>query len=204
VGKRSDRRNDENLRTMLAQEAARLICDHGIDDYRTAKIKAAEKLGFSRYGALPNNIEIEEALAERNRIFRADRHHSLLSQLRRAAVTVMADLDIFGPRLVGQVLSGNVTEHSTIQLHLFSDPAENVGMQLEALRIQHSTMSQRLKLQRDLPELFPGYRFYAEDFSVATTVFPERRKKHSPLSPLNGKPMKRARLREVARLATAS
>ena len=42
MGKRSDRRNDEHLRTVLAQEAARIILHQGIEDYRTAKLKAAE------------------------------------------------------------------------------------------------------------------------------------------------------------------
>jgi len=201
MGNRSDCRFDDNLRTMLAQEAARLICDHGIDDYRNAKTKAAENLGLRNRGALPNNREIEAALAERNRIFGADRHHALLSQLRQVAVQVMHELHIFGPRLVGSVLSGNVTEHSPIQLHLFSDPPENVGMQLAAIGVQHSSMQQRLRLQRDSFERFQGYRFYAENCQVETTVFPERRNKHAPLSPLDGRPMRRAKLRDVQLLA---
>ena len=73
MGKRPDRRSDGNLRTVLAQEAARLICDHGIVDYRAAKQKAAEKLGLLNFGALPTNQEIEAAVAERNRIFGAAR-----------------------------------------------------------------------------------------------------------------------------------
>ncbi len=46
MGKRSDRRSDQNLRIMLAQEAARLICDHGLEDFRAAKQKAADNLGL--------------------------------------------------------------------------------------------------------------------------------------------------------------
>ena len=86
---------------MLAQEAARLISDHGIEDYRNAKIKASENLGLSKYGALPNNIEIEHALAERNRIFGSMYHADLLANLRSTALSVMRDLQLFGPCLVG-------------------------------------------------------------------------------------------------------
>jgi hypothetical protein len=203
MGRRSDRRSDINLRTTLAQEAARLITDHGFDDFRSAKSKAAEIMGLRNYGALPTNREIEFALAERNRIFSAERHPELLSLMRLSAATVMRSLDIFRPRLVGAVLSGNITEHSPITLHLFSEPAEAVGQRLAASGIHHGTVLQRLKLRRDRVEEFPGYRFYADDFEVNATVFPERRKQHAPLSPVDGKPMKRAKLQEVELLATA-
>lgn len=201
AGKKSDRRNDSNLRIVVAQEAARLICDHGLTDYRAAKYKAAENLGFSTRGALPTNREIETAVAERNRIFCADHHHSLLAEIRATAVSVMHELRAFKPHLVGQVLSGNITEHSTIKLHLFSDPSETVGLQLASTGVRHSAITQRLRLRRDAVELFPGYRFYADDFAVETTVFPERRKQHAPLSPLDGRPMKRAKLSDVELLS---
>jgi hypothetical protein len=204
MGKRSDCRSENNLRTLLAQEAARLICDFGISDYRTAKQKAAAKLGLLNYGALPNNRQIEAAVAERNRIFGADRHDDFLTQLRSIAHRVMQDLRLFRPRLVGSVLSGNITEYSAITLHLFSEPTENVGIELAANGIKHRLIAQRLKLQRDMAEQFPGYRFCADNIIVEAIVFPERREKYAPLSPLDGKPMRRAKLQEVERLAHRS
>ncbi|MDP6436997.1 MAG: hypothetical protein QGG46_07175 [Gammaproteobacteria bacterium] len=191
-----------NLRRMLAEEAARLIRDHGIEDFRTAKSKAAERFSVRNYGALPSNFEIEQALAERNRIFGQDDHASLLASLRNVAVTVMHELQSFRPCLVGPVLSGNVTEHSTIDLHLFSDASENIGMQLQAAGIRHSAVSRRHRIRRDRFEQYPGYRFFADDFEVQATVFPERRKGHAPLCPVNGKPMQRAGLRDVESLAS--
>ncbi|MDP6150553.1 MAG: hypothetical protein QGH46_04880, partial [Gammaproteobacteria bacterium] len=107
MGRRMDSRKDSqlnNLRLVLAQEAARLIRDHGIEDFRTAKSKAAERFGVRQYGALPSNLEIEQALAERNRIFGQDEHTSLLVSLRNVAVTVMYELQSFRPCLVGPVL----------------------------------------------------------------------------------------------------
>jgi len=201
MGKRPDRRSDVNLRTILAQESARLICDHGIVDYRTAKQKAAENLGLRNFGALPTNREIEAAVAERNRIFGATRQQELLRQLRSVAITVMHDLEAFKPRLVGPVLSGNITDHSFVSLHLFSEPAESVGLELAANGIRHNLISQRLKLQRDVIEQFPGYRFCRSNVNVEITVFPDRRNKQAPLSPLDGKPMRRAKLPEVELLA---
>lgn len=199
TAKTPDRRK-ECQRTLLAQEAARLICDHGIQDFRSAKSKAAGMLGLSDYGALPSNLEIEAALAERNRIFSADDHANLLDCLRYTAVNVMYDLQPFAPCLVGSVLSGNVTQHSTINMHVFADSAESVGMRLDACGITHHLRQRRHSIRRGSTEDFPGYDFFADDFSVEATVFPERRKGHAPLSPVDGKPMRRARLRDVEML----
>jgi hypothetical protein len=201
MGKRPDRRSEEHFRTLLAQEAARLFLEHGIEDYRIAKSKAAENLGLRNFGALPNNREIEHAIAERNRIFGGNQHQHLLTSLRAVALTVMQNLRGFGPCLVGPVLSGNVTAHSTIKLHLFSDPAESVGMQLLEQGIRHNTTLRKHRLRRDQLEEFPGYRFFSDDCSIEATVFSEGNKAHAPLSPVDGKPMQRAKLKDVELLA---
>ena len=201
MGKRPDRRSDEHFRTILAQEAARIFCDQGIEDYHVAKNKAAENLGLRNYGALPNNREIEQALAERNRIFGGNQQQLLLANLRNIALSVMQRLDLFGPCLVGPVLSGNVTEHSSIKLHLFSDPAESVGMRLLDQGIRHHTKLKKYRLRRDYLEAFPSYLFFADDCSIEATVFSERSKAHAPLSPVDGKPMRRAKLKDVELLA---
>ncbi len=204
VLKRSDRTADDHLRIVLAQEAARLICDHGIKDYLSAKHKAAEKLGLTRFRALPNNREIELAIAERSRIFHAESQSALLAEMRVTAVAVMQDMFAFRPLLVGPVLLGNITEHSVIELHLFSEPAENVGAYLLSRHIHYRSISQHLKLRRDKPETFPAYRFQTNAFEVLTTVLPERQQMHSPLSPIDGKPMRRARLKEVQQLCATT
>ena len=201
MGKRSERKSDQNLRIMLAQEAVRLICYHGLEDFRAAKQKAAENLGLHGFGALPNNLEVEAAVAERNRLFGADTHAQRLSQMRSAAARTMLELDAFAPRLVGSVLSGNVTATSAIKLHLFSDAAEEVGLYLESRNLGYSAIQQRIKITQESVEYFPGYRFYADEFKVEAIVFPERRRNNAPLSPLDGRPMQRAKLRDVERLA---
>jgi hypothetical protein len=65
------RRNSETerARLVLAQEAARIIVDHGVRDYRVAKQKAAERLGVGSRGSLPGNTEIEAAVAEHLQLF---------------------------------------------------------------------------------------------------------------------------------------
>ena len=85
------RRNSESerARQVLAQEAARIIVDHGIRDYRVAKQKAAERLGIGSRGALPGNAEIEAAVAEYLQLFGGESHSDLLRLMRTAALSAM-------------------------------------------------------------------------------------------------------------------
>ena len=48
----------DHLRSAIAQEAARLMAEHGIHDYLTAKRKAAERFGVSDASVLPKNTEV--------------------------------------------------------------------------------------------------------------------------------------------------
>ena len=113
----------ENLRRALAQEAARIMSEHGIRDFLTAKRKAAERFGVTDGSVLPKNTEIEDALAEYQRLFGGTRHGETLAAQRSAALSAMQMLADFEPRLVGSVLAGTATEHNDIQLHLFAERA---------------------------------------------------------------------------------
>src|SRR5262249_26723526 len=89
-----------HLRPTLAQEAARLMAEHGIHDFLTAKRKAAERYGVTDNAALPKNTEIEAALAEYQRLFGAEEHTESLYAQRLVALDAMRRLREFEPRLV--------------------------------------------------------------------------------------------------------
>jgi hypothetical protein len=193
----------DHQRASVADEAARIIQEEGLNDFRSAKEKAVERLRLQTTGPLPSNGEIERALAERNRIFRGDRHLSHLRNLRHAAMRIMRSLSTYNPRLVGPVLSGHTTEYSSINLHLFNDSAEAVGIALEVLEISYRVTQFRHQLRRGKIERFPGYRFNSEEHEFSLTVFPELCRHNSPLSPVDRRPMPRADLRELERLLGA-
>ena len=194
-------RSSDHRRATIAAETARIIQEEGLTDFRSAKAKAAERLGLGRNAPLPDNKEIEAALAERNRIFHGDTQPALLDALRHAALGMMNALVEFHPRLVGDVLNGNATAHSQIELHLFSDTVESVGTALATLGIAGRDMSRRHRLRHDEDaEAFPGYRFIAYDCPFSCTVFPLRMRGHAPRSPVDGRPMRRASAKEVAEL----
>ena len=76
-------------RLRIAQEAARLMSEHGIRDFHHAKLKAAGRLGIADTQSLPRNAEIELALRAHQRLFLADSQPQWLRQRREAAVEAM-------------------------------------------------------------------------------------------------------------------
>jgi hypothetical protein len=190
----------DDLRRALAQEAARLMFEHGVDDYGLAKRKAAERLGASEYAVLPKNAEIDAALAEYQRLFAADTHADTLAEQRRAAVDAMELLEEFEPRLVGPVLTGTATPHQEISLHLFSDSPEAVSLRLLEEHIQYRVAEHRVRMNAERVLQMPAVQFSVLDHAVDATVFPRDAIRQAPLSPSDGRPMRRAGLNEVRAL----
>ena len=190
----------DDLRRALAQEAARIMFEHGVDDYGFAKRKAAERLGASEYAVLPKNAEIDAALAEYQRLFAADTHADTLAEQRRAAVDAMELLGEFEPRLVGPVLSGTATPHQEISLHVFSDSPEAVTLRLLEDHIQYRVAEHRVRMNAERVLQVPALQFSVYDYPVDATVFPRDGIRQSPLSPSDGRPMRRAALAEVRAL----
>jgi hypothetical protein len=194
----------EDLRRALAQEAARIMAEHGIDDFLQAKRKAADRLGVNDVAVLPKNIEIEAALREHQRLFGRDSHHHTLKEQRRIALDAMRMLGEFQPRLVGSVLNGTATNYSDINLHLFADASESVAIHLLEIGVPHEFYERRVKMDAEHSHYYPALRFEANGRTVDATVFPIDGIRQSPYSPVDGKPMKRADAREVSALIGAN
>lgn len=183
---------NDRARRMLAQEAARIIVEQGIQDFRLAKRKAAERLGLEGRGSLPANSEIQRAVGEHLKLFGRESHFDLLQALRRAALSAMDILAPFSPRLVGPVLHGTAAANSAINLHVFSDTPELIAMQLDDNCLAYKPYERRLKSRRDKAETFAGYRFFHLESSVEAIVFPLNGMRQAPISPVDGRPMQRA------------
>ena len=189
------------VRERIAKEAARLMCEAGIRDFQLAKRKALQHLRIPDRRNLPSNEEIESAVSEYQRLFRAHSQPQRLAELRRTAVRAMRFLTRFEPRLVGAVLSGTADEHSDVCLHLFAETAEEVGLFLLDNGIPHETGERAMKLASDDTQRLPTCRFMAYDVAVELVVFAERARRRVPLSPVDGRPMQRAALQAVEALA---
>ena len=202
MAKRRANGNDRG-RQLLAQEAARLIVEQGIRDYRLAKIKAAERLGMSTRGSLPRNAEIEQAVSDHLQLFGGESHVDFLRGMRAAALSAMDLLSLFEPRLVGPVLIGTADANSSVNLHVFADHAESVAMHLDSRGYSYRPYERRLKISRgksSTANTFPGYGFDYEEHPVEATVFPIDGIRQAPISPIDSKPMQRADAKAVRAL----
>jgi hypothetical protein len=181
MGRKSGNGTDR-ARMVLAQEAARIIVEQGISDYRLAKHKAAERLGMSERGSLPGNSEIEQAVADYQQLFLGETHWSLLETMRRAALAAMELLDAFTPRVTGPVLHGTAGVHSAVDLH---------G------GVSYRPFDRRLKSRRGRSESYAGLRFMLMETPIEATVFPFDGIRQAPISPVDGRPMRRADARAL-------
>ena len=112
----------------------------------------------------------------------------------------MQFLGRFDPRLVGAVLSGIVTAGVPVQLHVTADTPEEIGLWLQEQGIPYEQTERRVRFGGERSETLPLYHFTADGVTVELYVFGRAGIRETPLSPVDGKPMKRANRREVENL----
>jgi len=184
---------DAELRRLIAAEAARLITEQALD-VRPAVRKAAERLGARDQRSWPDLAEVESALAEYQRIFRADEQPARLRALREAAVEAMRFFERFEPRLVGAVLEGTADAHSSVCLHLHTDEPDAVLRLLQDRRIPYDEDSRRIRLDRTTSSDVSALRFDAGDARIDVTLLPYDLLRQAPLDRGGDRPMQRATL----------
>ena len=180
------------------------MAEHGIHDFGVAKRKAVERYGVSEGAVLPKNSEIEAALVAYQRLFGQQQHERSLERQRRAALKAMQLLQPFEPRLVGPVLTGSATDYADIQLHAFAEPAESVYIAMMDRHLDHEVIERRVKMQVDRQIALPGLRFSMDDETIEVLVFPRDGIRQAPVSPVDGKPMRRADKDEVEGLLSVT
>ncbi len=190
------KRADDRTRQRLAQECARIMAEEGVKDFKLAKSKARERLGVSPRVALPSNMEIEAALFEQQRLFNPDEQQQL-RHLRQIALEAMTFLQPFQPCLVGSVLKGIVTRRLEVQLHVFADTSEELILYLMDHHIPFEISERRLRTGSQGYQQFPVIQFVVDDATVDLTIFTHHSGRAAPRSPVDGQPMRRARLSEV-------
>lgn len=188
----------------LIEEAARLICDEGYADYRVAKLKAAERLGYGRGTTLPDNARIEAVVLERQQLFGGDEYRAALTAMRRAAVQGMRLLTSFQPRLAGSAVSGAIGQGHRVQLHVVADQPESVEMLLHDRRIPFEQDERRYRLADGREANVPLLCFEADGVGVDIAVFEPGSERHPPLSQIDGKPARRLNPDQVRALLDAS
>ncbi|MEK7322779.1 MAG: hypothetical protein AABZ84_06845 [Pseudomonadota bacterium] len=189
--------NEVRMRQLIAVEAARIMSEEHLTDFYKAKHKAAVRLGAGNTRNLPRNDEIERALVEYQRLFRADRQPARLKHLRETALHAMLFLERFKPRLVGPVLRGTADEHTEITLHVIADTAEEPALFLMEHHIPHQLCDKRLTLSGGETVTYPAYRFLAKETPLLLVVLPPVAARQTFKSDVDGRPMERASADEL-------
>ena len=122
------RENLEHMRQLIAQKAAQMMAEDGINDFGYAKKKAGKQLGVNEASVMPTNAEIEEEIRLYHEIYNADEQPLELAKLRQAALITMQLFERFNPHLTGSVLDGSAGKFSQTNIHLFADSAKDVEM----------------------------------------------------------------------------
>ena len=204
MNNRRSNTNDVRMRQRIAAEAARIMTEEHLSDFYRAKHKAAERLGAGNTRNLPRNDEIEKALVEYQRLFRADSQPMKLKRLRETALRAMEFLARFNPRLVGSVLRGTADEYTEVMLHVFADTPEEIGLFLMELGIPHQHGEKRVIMAGGEGVVYPTYRFIAEEVPMILVAFPTNGIRQALRSEVDGRTAQRAALSEVRKLVESS
>ncbi len=190
---------------MIAREAARLMYEEGVREYRDAKRKAARRFGpekvLSLGSHLPSNAEIHAELERLIGMYEGEIHPERLLNMRLMALGYMEMLAPFRPFLVGSVLSGAVTEGSDIDIHLFADSAEEVEEFLRERGIPFESETVSVRRGGEFLE-YPHIYLENAGVEIECSVYPQEDIHRITKSSITGKPMERAdekKLRKIIR-----
>jgi hypothetical protein len=190
-------RNDR--RSRIAYLAARLMAEDGIEDFATAKRKAARQAGTPDTRELPTNDEVDAALKTYQSIYHREEHRSRLRELRERAVRAMRELAQFNPYLTGSVLNGNAGKYADINLQLFTDNEKAVELYLIDRGIAYKAAQNRLYAGEEMRTV-PVYEVTDDGTVIELTVLTP----HDLRGPLRttpeGKNIERAKLSMVEQL----
>lgn len=128
----------------IAQSAARLIVEDGLD-YASARRKAMQEHGGGRrLRDAPDNEAIEDEVRAHIALFCADTQPAELRALREAALRWMLRLADFRPHVGGAVWRGTATRQSVVRLDLYCDDIKAPEIALLNKGVAYETVSEPL------------------------------------------------------------
>jgi len=133
----------QQMRARIAAAAARIMAEDGIEDFASAKRKAARQLGASDTQSLPNNDEIETELRVYQSLYQGEEQRERVRYLRSQALAAMEQLAHFNPYLTGPVLKGTAARYADIDLQVFADSGKELEIFLLNRNIPYQTSESR-------------------------------------------------------------
>jgi hypothetical protein len=197
-------RKDGQVRRIIAAEAARIMSTQSISNYRTAKQKAAERLGINLRSSIPSNAEVESELRAYQEMYGGKQHFDHLRNKRKVALNVMRSLAPFSPRLVGPVLEGTADEHARVALHLFNDPPDAIVIHLLDKGLVFRNHQRKIRWHDGTYHQVQILLTNEGDVEIELTLFGKMDLRQAPPSPIDGRPQRRASISKVELLLADS
>lgn len=190
------------MRARIAAVAARIMAEDGIEDFATAKRKAAHQLGAGDTQSLPNNDEIEAELRVYQSLYQGEEQRERLRYLRGQALAAMEQLAEFKPYLTGPVLNGTAGRYADIDLQVFADS----GKELEIFLLNRNIPYQTKVLRHFSGNQERAVSVLSMDWHgtpVRVAVFEPSDERRSVKTSLLGRPLERASLNAVRTLVAS-
>jgi len=188
--------SSRQMRQRIAQMAARLMAEDGIEDIGFAKRKAARQAGAPETRNLPDNAEVEAALREYLQLYQPDERSERFDALRQDALELMAWLARFQPHLVGAALSGHAGRYAGVDIHIFADSAKDLELFLINGDIDFSSRESRFWVAGE-PRSIPVYEIDGPRSGARIAVFYPDDLRRPVRSSQDGRPMDRANHQRV-------
>lgn len=193
---RNHERDRNDARSLIAQVAARLMAEDGIEDYATAKRKAARQAGIDDARQLPTNEEVDAALHQHQALYGGEAHVERLRALREQAAAVMRDLARFNPYLTGSVLKGTAGKYADINLQLYAENEKAVELYLIGRGTRYRPGQRRLWLGEEVRTV-PVFTMEDAGVEIELVVLALDDLRMPVRTAPDGKPLERARLPAV-------
>lgn len=188
---------NSKLRRQICYEAARSMYFRHESEYYRAKQKAARRICkcWVKPADLPSNAEIRDEIQALARLFEGQRRLDNLKQMRLVALRIMRLLERFKPKLIGSTFTGHIRQGSDIDIHLFSDSVEAIGMCLDQQMLFYDVERKEVR-KHDQTRVFTHIHL-KDQFPVELTVYPAKMVSHTFTSSITGKPIERASINEL-------
>ena len=192
----------QQMRARIAATAARIMAEDGIEDFATAKRKAARQLGAGDTQSLPNNDEIETELRVYQSLYQGEEQRERVRYLRSQALAAMEQLAHFNPYLTGPVLNGTAARYADIDLQVFADSGKELEIFLLNRNISYQTSESRhFSGNQERPVSVLSIDWNGTPVRV-TVYWPGDERRSVKTTPL-GRPLERAGLEAVRTLVAS-
>jgi hypothetical protein len=185
-------------RARIAQVAARIIAEHGLNDWQAAKRKACRQLGLPDHEALPGNEEVEQALRDYNTLFNGAAQEATLRAQRLDALSWMERLAQWKPLLTGAVAAGWATEHSEVRLELEAEDAKAVELSLINAGVAYASVPAPGREAQP-----PQLRLESPQATVRLVILSPQQRRNRPRRDRAALPEERLTLSQLRALLTA-